>query len=124
MSKQELITKFINDLPEVMNAFSSIQELCQDVIKAKKLDVQIETDGMSVEEEKEVLELRYNQLKEMQNTINDEIEQRNQCIEGMNKVKDIIKEMDKKNDNFEIIKRIDRMNKNNIDIKVNEVITS
>ena len=42
----------------------------------------------------------------------------------MNKVKDIIKEMDKKNDNFEIIKRIDRMNKNNIDIKVNEVITS
>ena len=60
----------------------------------------------------------------MQNTINDEIEQRNQCIEGMNKVKDIIKEMDKMNDNFEIIKRIDRMNKNNIDIKVNEVITS
>ena len=78
MSDLETINNFIKQLPNVINAFNGVKELCKkDVVKENGLDKKEDMSGKTNEEKRAILEKKYDKLQEIQENINKDIEHRN-----------------------------------------------
>ena len=79
MNEVETINNFMKQLPDIVNAFSSVKKLYKkDVVKENGLDKKEDMSGMTIEEKREFLEKKYYKLQEIQENIKKDVERRKQ----------------------------------------------
>ena len=69
MNEVETINNFMKQLPDIVNAFSSVKKLYKkDVVKENGLDKKEDMSGMTIEEKREFLEKKYENYKKFKKT--------------------------------------------------------